>query len=164
MRFLDICDGGFYKKKDLFKGIANVIGEVNPDIVFAPDYWVSSECHIDHLNVGRITSHIAYFAPYKNIMKRFGASSANVKALALYMTANPNQFINTRGFVKKQLDSIFKCHVSQFPSGTPEADSLRIYINLRSKLYGPRRLSTDAEGFRVLYTTHMHCLPEASKF
>ncbi len=164
VRFLDLCDGGFYKKKDLVLGIAKVVGEVNPDVIFGVDTFISSECHIDHLNVGKATSQVAFFAPYKSIMRRYGAEPSDVKALALYMTDKPNQFINTRGFFDKQLRSIFDCHTSQFPKGTVEADSLNTYLNLRSKIYGPRRLSTDCEGFRVLNAVHMHCLPEASEF
>ena len=164
VRFLDLCDGGFYKKKDLSKGIAKVIGDVKPDVVFSPDFWVSSECHIDHVNVGRIVSYIVEIAPYKGIMKRLGASNYNVKSLALYMTARPNQFVNTRRFFKRQHDALFNCHISQFPSGTTDADSLNLYLNLRSKIYGIRRFTTDCEAFRVLERTHMHCLPEASKF
>lgn len=164
VRFLDLCDGGFYKKKDLILGIAGVVGAVKPDVIFGIDTFISSECHIDHINVGKATSQVAYFAPYKNIMKRYGAEPADVKALALYMTNKPNQFINTKGFFDRQLSSIFDCHKSQFPKGTPEADSLNTYLSLRSKIYGPRRLSTDSEGFRVLSAIHMHCLPEASEF
>ena len=163
VRFLDICDGGFYEKQELVEGIAGVIGEVQPDVVFGIDTHTDAEYHIDHLNVGNATTQVAYFAPYENIMKRYKAKSADVKALALYMTARANQFVNTRGFVQRQKDSIFLCHKSQFPLGTPEADSLSTYITLRSKVYGPRRLSTDCEGFRVLSATQMHCLPEAGR-
>lgn len=163
VRFLELCDAGFYKKKDLVKGIAKVIGDVNPDVIFAPDFFVSSECHMDHLNVGKIVSNLAYLAPYKNVMKRYGAPKADVKALALYMTANPNQFVNTRGYFLKQLNAL-SIHKSQFPEGSDDKNSLKTYLTLRSKIYGVRNLSTDCEGFRVLYSTHMHCLPESSEF
>ena len=164
VRFLNLCDGGFYKKKDLSKGIASVIGDVQPDVVFAPDFWVSSECHLDHVNVGRIASYVVNIAPYKGIMKRLGARPYNVQALAMYLTANPNHYVDTKGFFGKQMRAIFDCHLSQFPHGSNEEKDLKTYLYLRSKMYGVRKLSTDCEAFRVLSRKHMHCLPEASKF
>lgn len=163
VHFLDLCDGGFYTEEELLEGIAKTVGEVCPDIVFAPDPDVSSECHRDHLNVGRAAKQIAVFAPYYNIMARYGAKSADVKAIAMYMTAKPNRYVNTAGFLEKQLDSVFNTHFSQFPEGCNDAKSISLYLKLRSFQHGIRAGSKSGEGFRVLGTTHMHCLPEAGR-
>ena len=89
---------------------------------------------------------------------------SNVQALAYYMTARPTQYIKTSGsLVKKQLAAIFDCHLSQFPKGSAEGNSIRLYLTLRSVDFGLRSLKGRAEGFRVLGVTHMHCLPEAGK-
>ena len=162
VHFLDLQDGGFYAERDLREAIATRVGIFKPDIMFAPDPDVSNECHPDHLNVGRQAKVVAHFAPNRWIMERFGAEAADVKAIALYMTAKPNTFIKTRGYVKKQLESIFKIHLSQFPEGCPEAQSITKYIKLRSFFFGMRSFKGRAEGFRVLDATHMHCLPEES--
>lgn len=161
VRFLGFCDGGFYDAAELEKEMARVIGEFKPQVIFAPDPCVTSECHADHINVGNAAKKLAYFAPYGGIMERFGAESAPVEAIALYMTAKPNQYVGTRGFLKKQLDSIFKCHLSQFPVGCSDAKSISLYLKLRAYDFGLRRLCGTAEGFRVLGVTQMHCLPEA---
>lgn len=163
VRFLGFCDGGFYEQKDLIVEIAKVVGEFQPDVIFAPDPCVTSECHIDHLNVGNAAKQIAYFAPYKEIMEQYGAASAPVKALAYYMTAKPTQYIKTSGYLKKQIDAIFSCHLSQFPEGCGDAQSIPLYLKLRSIDFGIRSLKGCAEGFRVLGVTQMHCLPEAGK-
>lgn len=63
VRFLPFCDGGFYEQNELKSAIARIVGEFKPDVIFCPDPQVKSECHIDHLNVGRAASEIAYFAP-----------------------------------------------------------------------------------------------------
>lgn len=131
VRFLGLSDGGFYSFSELEEGIARVIADFQPDIIFAPDPCVTSECHKDHLNVGN--------------------------------AAKPTRFVGTRGFVKKQLPAIFDNHISQFPKGSSDAASIRLYLNLRSIGFGLRSLKGRAEGFRVLGTTHMHCLPEAEK-
>ncbi|MBP5552127.1 MAG: PIG-L family deacetylase [Spirochaetales bacterium] len=161
VHFLDMQDGGFYAERDLREAIATRVGIFKPDVMFAPDPDVPNECHIDHLNVGRQSKIVAHFAVNSWIMERYGAASTDVKAIALYMTAKPNSFIGTRGgHVSKQLDSIFKVHLSQFPEGCPEATSITRYIKLRSVFFGMRSRKGKAEGFRVIDSTHMHCLPE----
>lgn len=163
VRFLGLKDGGFYTTDELLRGIMRVIGEFKPDVVFAPDPCVTSECHIDHLNVGEAVRRAAYLAPYADIASEYGAQAANVKALGYYMTAKPNQYIKTAGYVKKQLDAVFSCHISQFPAGCPDIQSIRLYIKLRAADFGIRALCGQAEGFRVLGVTQMHCLPEAGE-
>lgn len=163
VRFMGFKDGGFYEQKDLIYALAKEVGDFAPDVIFAPDPCVTSECHRDHLNVGNAARQIACFAPYKAIMNEYGAVSAPVKALAYYMTANPTQYIKTSGYLKKQLDAIFSCHLSQFPEGCTDAKSISLYLKLRSIDFGIRSLKVCAEGFRVLGVTQMHCLPEAGK-
>ena len=161
VRFLNLSDGGFYKQEELLAGIARVIGEVQPEVLLAPDPCVRSECHIDHLNVGQAVRRLACLAPYEGIMAGYGGKSAPVKALPYYMTARPNRYVATRGHVDKQMKAIFDCHLTQFPPNCAEARSIRLYLTLRSIDFGLRSLKGRAEGFRVLGTTQMHCLPEA---
>lgn len=161
VRFLGLSDGGFYAPEELRRGMAEVIGDFAPDLIFAPDPRVTSECHTDHLNVGEAAMRLACFAPYAGIMAGYGAKAAAVKALALYMTAKPNQYIKTSGYLNRQLKAVFSCHKSQFPAGCDEARSISMYLKLRSVDYGLRSLKGAAEGFRVLGVTQMHCLPEA---
>lgn len=163
VRFLGLSDGGFYPPEELFSGIAKVIGEVRPQIIFAPDPCVDSECHVDHLNVGQAVRRLAYLASNHGIMEQYGARASQIQALAYYMTARPNRFVSTRGHLQKQLDAVFTCHESQFPAGCAGADSIRLYLKLRSVDFGIRSLKGQAEGFRVLGQTRMHCLPEADK-
>jgi len=161
VHFLELCDGGFYSTDELETSIAKVIGELKPQVIFAPDPCVTSECHADHLNVGNAARKLAEFAPFPDIMLRFGAEPAPVEAIAFYMTAKPNRFINTAGFMMLQDSAIFDCHLSQFPSGSPDSASLKLYLKLRSVDLGLRCLCRSAEGFRVLGKTNMHCLPES---
>lgn len=164
VRFLDLCDGGFYEYGELLSGIARTVGDFRPEVIFAPDPCVNSECHIDHLNVGNAARQIACHAPYDGIMKKHGAKgSAPVAVVAYYMTAKPTRYVKTVGFLQKQLDSVFECHLSQFPRGCQEAKTIELYLRLRAADFGLRSFKGCAEGFRVLGTTHMHCLPEAGK-
>ncbi|MBR1757194.1 MAG: PIG-L family deacetylase [Lachnospiraceae bacterium] len=162
VHFLDLCDGGFYKSRELIKQIAKEVGKYKPDIIFAPDPTPTSECHIDHLNVGKAARQIACFAPYPGIMERYKAEAAPVKAIAFYMTAKPNRFVKTgQEHLNRQLAAIFTHHKSQYPEGSADASSIRLYLKLRAADFGVRSLHGCAEGFRVLGQTQMHCLPEA---
>lgn len=156
VRFLGLSDGAMYSVDELQKKIAEVVSDVKPDMVFAPDPLSESECHLDHLNVGNAVRNVACFSPYDSLMKaRYGVASAPVKALGLYMTVRPNRFVKVRGLLKKQLNALFSCHLSQYPEGSGEAQAIETYLKLRYFQYFGR------EGFRVYSQTHMHCLPEA---
>ena len=163
VRFLRFCDGGFYEYASLLRAIAAEVGSFKPEVIFCPDPDVISECHIDHLNAGRAGKQLALFAPYEDIMRKLGAEPAPVQAVAMYMTAKPNRYVDTSGYLNTQLSSVFDCHVSQFPEGSGDRRAVSLYIRLRAHDFGIRRLRCTAEGFRVLGATHMHCLPEAGK-
>ena len=161
VRFLDLCDGGFYSYEDLVMGIARTVGACGPELIFAPDPATGRELHIDHLRAGWAASHIAHMAPYPGIMERYGVPAADVKGIAYYMTARPNRFVKvTPEQFRLQNEAIFTCHKSQFPDGSDDAKQFATYLKLRSADFGLRTLSRHAEGFRVLGKTHMHCVPE----
>ena len=161
VRFLDFCDGGFYSYDDLVKSVMKAVGEIKPDLIFAPDPATGRECHIDHLRAGHAAAHAAYMAPYTGIMHNYGASAADVKGIAFYMTAKPNRYVRIpKELVRLQNEAIFDHHTSQFPRGSAEAKQLELYLKLRSADFGLRSMSAHAEGFRVLGQTHMHCIPE----
>ena len=161
VRFLGLSDGGFYDSNELLKGIAGVISDFQPDVIFAPDPAPASECHIDHLNVGKAVRTLAVNAANPGIMKKLGATPCPLKAVSFYMTAKPNIYMKTTGFLKKQLDAIFSSHLSQYPEGCTDRKSIELYLKLRAVDFGLRSFHITAEGFRILGTTHMHCLPEA---
>ena len=162
VHFLRLSDGGFYDTGELLCGIARVIGEVQPQIVLAPDPDVVSECHADHRNVGEAARRAAFFAPFPEIAKKRGAAAADVQAVAFYMTAKPNRFVKTKGLLDRQLNALL-LHKTQFPLESEAFRSVSTYLKLRAADFDLRSLSGQAEGFRVLGRTGMHCLPEAGK-
>lgn len=161
VRFLGLSDGGFYDREALRSGVAAVIGDFSPQVIFAPDPDVDSECHPDHRNVGECARCLAFCAPFPHIMEKLGGRAAPVEALAYYMTARPNRFVGTRGHRDAQRRALFGCHTSQFPPDAPETRSIGLYLCLRETEFGLRSGKGRAEGFRVLGVTQMHCLPEA---
>ena len=163
VRFMGLRDGAGYDNDELLRGIARTVGEFKPDVIFAPDPDVDSECHVDHLNVGRCARQIACFAPYEGIMAGLEAESAPVKALAYYMTARPNCYVSSAGYMKLQLEALFGCHKTQFPEGSAEARAIALYLKIRAADFGLRSLKGKAEGFRTLTAVQMHCMPEAGR-
>ncbi len=159
VHFLGLSDGAAYRPEDLFDGIARVIGEVQPDVVFAPDPFVASECHADHLAVGNAARTLSFFASIREIMALHGAKNTDVQAIAYYMTAKPNRFVRSGSYFEQQLRAI-RCHSSQFPEGSDALRSLTLYLKIRSVDFGISNLKGRAEGFRVLGKAQMHCLPE----
>ena len=151
---------GFYDFDELVKQIAGVISSFKPDVMFTPDPAPASECHIDHLNVGKAVRTLAVNADNPGIMKKLGADACAVKAVAFYMTAKPNVYIKTTGYLKKQLVALFENHVSQYPEGCADRKAIELYLKLRARDFGFRSFKLTAEGFRMLGMTHMHCLPE----
>jgi LmbE family N-acetylglucosaminyl deacetylase len=142
--------------------MAKAVGEIKPEVIFAPDTVVASECHTDHLNVGEAARRLAFFAPFNEIMEAYGAETAPIEAIAYYMTAKPNRYIKVSGFMNRQFEAIL-AHKSQSPADSEAFKSVRTYLKLRAFDFGFRSFSGKVEGFRVLGRTHMHCLPEASK-
>ncbi len=163
LRFLPFSDGALYDPGEMLRAVAAVIGDFKPQVIFAPDPDVDSECHQDHRIVGEIARQLACFAPYSQLMAAYGAAGAPVEALAYYMTARPNRYVKTQGFLDRQLDAVFRFHCSQFPESSKEGKAIRLYLKLRSADFGLRCFCSAAEGFRVLGQTQMHCLPEAGK-
>ncbi len=161
VRFLGLSDGGFYDREELLRGMAAVVGDASPQVIFAPDPDVDSECHPDHRNAGECARRLAFCAPFPHIMVALGGRAAPVEALAYYMTARPNRFVGTRGYRDVQRKALFGCHTSQFPPDAPETRSIGLYLRLRDAEFGLRSGRGHAEGFRVLGVTQMHCLPEA---
>lgn len=161
VRFLNLSDGGFYDFEELVKQIAGMISSFKPDVMFAPDPAPASECHIDHLNVGKAVRTLAVNADNPGFMKKLGADACAVKAVAFYMTAKPNVYMKTTGYLKKQLAALFENHLSQYPEGCADRKAIELYLKLRARDFGFRSFRLTAEGFRMLGVTHMHCLPEA---
>ena len=162
VRFLPYDDGGDYDKNAMKRDVVEAILDVKPQAVFCPDYTVPSECHPDHLNVGKITTDAVFVASWDKLTARLGldGSVAGI-TLAYYYTHKPNSYVGVAKTYKLRREAV-ACHASQFT----EADlaNLQTYFTLREIRFGLRSFKRRAEGFRVLAPTHQHCFPEASEF
>lgn len=95
VRFLRFSDGGFYDTDELYEAIYGEILSFRPDLVFAPDPWLKTECHIDHINVGNAAKRAFLFATNAPMARRMGYEAYTPKLLAMYYTDDPNYYFKT---------------------------------------------------------------------
>lgn len=160
--FLPFHDGAMYPVEDAACAVAKEIVRLRPDVVFAPDPNVISECHLDHIKTGLAAKMSMNMAPFESVMQSIGGSgSHSVKALAFYYTDKPNAYVPVRRTFSARAEAL-ACHKSQFDEKT--VSDICMYFKLRSVRFGLRRLKGLCEGYRALSPTHMHCFPEASEW
>ena len=160
--FLPFHDGAMYPFEDAACAIAKEIVRLKPDVVFAPDPNVISECHLDHLKVGLAAKMSMNMAPFESVMQSIGGSgSHSVSALAFYYTDKPNAYIPVKKTFSARATAL-ACHKSQFDEKMIR--DINTYFTLRSLRFGLRRFKGKCDGFRALSSTHMHCFPEASEW
>ena len=160
--FLPYDDGCGYDLRQVTRDIVKVILDKKPQMVFCPDYTVPSECHPDHLNVGKAVTDALFFAQWQPLTSRLGLFGCVKQVnVAYYYTHAPNAYVGVKKTSKLHMQAI-ACHKSQFT----EADlkQLSLYFTLRELRFGLPRAKWRAEGFRVLAPVHQHCFPEASLF
>ena len=162
VRFLPYDDGGDYDQSALKRDVEQVILDMQPQVVFCPDYTVPSECHPDHINVGKVTTDAAFVASWDKLTARVGlqGSVAGLN-LAYYYTHKPNRYVGVGKTFKLRREAV-AYHASQFTE--TDLANLNTYFTLREIRFGLRCGKRRAEGYRVLAPTHQHCFPEASEF
>jgi LmbE family N-acetylglucosaminyl deacetylase len=142
--------------------IAKEIVRLKPDIVFAPDPNVRSECHLDHIKTGNAVKTSVIMSPFESIMQSVGGSGCHsVSGLALYYTDKPNAYVPVKKTFGARKAALLE-HKSQFDEKT--IDDIVMYFKLRSVRFGLRTLKGLSDGYRALSPMHMHCFPEASEW
>ncbi len=160
--FLPFYDGGMYAMEDAACEIAKQIVRLQPDVVFAPDPNVISECHIDHIKTGLAAKMSMNMAPFESVMKSIGSEGSHaVKALAFYYTDKPNAYLGVRKTFSARAEAL-ACHKSQFEEKM--VADICMYFKLRSIRFGLRKCMGLSDGYRALSPMHMHCFPEASEW
>ena len=158
--FLDLEDGGPFTCEDVIKKLTPYVLKYNPEIVFAPDFRLKTECHHDHLVVGEAVSNLLQIIGYKEALRRHGMDVNGISYfprnifLGLYFTDDPN--IYTEISEKNLNDKIIalKLHKSQFMG--PESELLIQYFMLKAMDDGKKCDKALAESFKVLHPIQQH--------
>lgn len=160
--FLPFHDGAMYAMEDAAAEVAKQIVRLKPDLVFAPDPNVISECHMDHIKTGLAAKMSMNMAPFESVMQSVGGSgSHSVSGLLFYYTDRPNVYVPVKKTFAVRREALL-LHKSQFDEKT--IDDIGMYFKLRSVRFSLRTWKGLSEGYRALSPTHMHCFPEASEW
>ncbi|MFA6866351.1 MAG: PIG-L family deacetylase [Clostridia bacterium] len=161
--FLGFDDGGNYTQDDVSLELTKIYARIKPDIVFAPDPHLATECHFDHLKTGYAAANACIMSNVALLLEKYGLEATQVKGLAYYYTANPNFYFSTKKCIKKQIQAL-TIYKSQFEGSldkkTSELGAIALYLRLRSKKYGLLHGKSNAEAFRVLSPFMFHCCAE----
>ncbi len=157
LHFLHYVDGGINDLTQMAIDIAGVINKVGAEVVLTTDYTVTSECHPDHLNVGKATTDAFFYVQYPRVASRLGLAVTNVKAISYYYTSKPNSFIAVGKFVKRKFEAV-ACHKSQFDENGVK--DVKLYFTLRNLRFASKNWFKRSEGYRTLTVQQSHCLPE----
>lgn len=156
----DYHDGAEYSDMEMAKEIAKVIVEVKPDVILAPDFNMVSECHPDHIKVGRAAAYSYIVAADMGMMVNMGIEKRHeVSEIAFFYTDRPTRRIKiTKEDLKVQNNAI-ACHKSQLTE--QNIKDYALFFKIRAIRAGLKSGHKYAEEYRVLTGFLSHCVPEA---
>lgn len=160
LSFLPFHDGGLYSVEEAAAALAKEIVRLEPDVVFAPDPDVRSECHADHIKVGQAAKATTCMCSLDSVMQSVGGDKSHtISALALYYTDRPNVRLRIARQFPCRAEAL-ACHKSQFTE--KDIQTLKLYFSMRSLRIGG--LLGKCDGYRAYAPVHTHCFPEAARW
>lgn len=165
--FEDLEDGGTFTSEDVLKKVTPYILKYKPDIVFAPDPRLRSECHHDHIEVGTGVMYALQIVGYKEALNRHSIDTSNVTEfprnifLAQYFTDDPNKYVEVSEKNLNDKISSLTLHKSQLSS--PESELLIKYFMLKAMKEGEAINTKLAESFKVIHPIMQHVYSDSLK-
>lgn len=162
--FAGLEDGGDYDVDKAIKALIPYVLQVQPDIIFAPDPKLRTECHPDHLKIGEAARRLIKLVPYRESLRRNGIVVPDDMdlphgiTLAFYFSDDTNikEEITPEQFQKKI--AALQCHASQMKD--PSTELLLNYFYLKAQELGKGSTTGLAEDYRVLLPLLQHCYTE----
>lgn len=153
--YLDFPDGGYTDEKLLCRRIVQIIRQVRPEIVMAPDPFLPYEAHPDHRRVGMAAAEACIFSqfPLFQMQSDTEADTWMPKGIAFHSTAYPNTFICVDETWEMKLKAL-AIHESQFSQ--PVLERLGMYFAFKAGQYAQEKPFAMAEAFKVLSCDHLH--------
>lgn len=165
--FIGLEDGGLFTSEDVTRLVAPYALKYQPDIIFAPDPNLKTECHNDHLKVGEGVRALSQLLTYPEALRRHNIDLTGLKpynggvVLAYYFTDEPNVYEEiSMPDLEKQVGALM-LHKSQMVG---EGLMLVEMIKLKAVLDGKRSSKPLAESFRILLPTVQHVYSEGLNF
>ena len=164
VEFLDLEDGGNFEIEDVIKKLAPIILKYNPDIIFAPDSRLKTECHSDHIKTGEAVRRLTQIVSYPESLRRHQINVDDINSfpnnitLAFYFTDEPNKKVEiSENNLNEKIQSLL-LHQSQMQD--PSIGLLLDYFKLKAIKLGQGLNSGLAEDYQVLVPLTQHVYAE----
>lgn len=162
VEFLNLEDGGCFSVQDIIERLAPIVLKYNPDIIFAPDNRLKTECHDDHIKTGQAVRRLTQIISHPEALRRNHISIDGVKVfpnnitLAFYFSDDTNKKVMiSEKNLNAKIEAI-KIHYSQ--NSDPSSELLLNYFKLKAiKLGDGKGL---AEDYQVLVPLTQHVYAE----
>ena len=164
IEFCELEDGGDYSVSDAIRAITPLVLKYKPDIIFAPDPKLKTECHPDHLKVGEAVRRLVKLVPYRESLKRHGINVGGIEefpdniTLAFYATDDANIIEEVSAKNLEDKISSLMLHESQMQD--PSTGLLLQYFRFKAAALGAASSTGLAEDYQVLLPLVQHVYSE----
>jgi LmbE family N-acetylglucosaminyl deacetylase len=157
--WLGYPDAGEYNYFDLRRDFLKYIRILKPDLVFAPDAWLTYEAHRDHVQTGLAAAEAVMFAGLTKIASSDPVVDAayephSIQGMALYYTREPNTIVDITSTWEDKLAAV-RCYQAQFDSAGME--QLVFALDMKSQQVARGQSFARGEPLKVLHPSALHC-------
>ena len=157
--WLGYPDAGEYNYFDLRRDVLKYIRLLKPDLIFAPDAWLTYEGHHDHIQTGLAAAEAVMFSGLTKIPSSDPAVDAqyephSIDGIALYFTREPNYVADISATWEEKISAV-RCYETQFNS--EDMDQLVMALDKKSQQGAQGQTFSRGEPLKVLHTSALHC-------
>src|SRR5512138_2780459 len=152
-------DAGEYNYFDLRRDFLKFIRLLKPDLVFAPDAWLTYEGHRDHIQTGHAAAEAVMFSGLTKIASSDRAVDASydghsINGVALYFTREPNYIADITSTWEQKIAAV-RCYETQFTADGME--ELVFALEMKSQQVAQGQSFSRGEPLEVLHPSALHC-------
>jgi LmbE family N-acetylglucosaminyl deacetylase len=157
--WLGYPDAGEYDTFAMRRDLLKYIRLLQPDLVFAPDPWLTYEAHRDHIQTGLATAEAVIFSGLTRIASSDPAVDAsyeghNLLGVAFYYTREPNEIMDVTSAWEAKLAAV-RCYETQFNSEGME--ELVMALEFKSRQVSQGKDFEHGEPLKILHPSALHC-------
>ena len=164
VEFCELPDGGDYSIEDAIKALISIVLKHRPDILFAPDPLLKTECHPDHLKTGEAARRLLHLVSHRESIRRHGIEisddtevPSNI-TLAFYFSDDSNILEEISPEHLQAKIQALMLHRSQMQDDS--TGLLLSYFQLKAAHLGKDLPSHLAEDYRVIVPLCQHVYSE----
>jgi LmbE family N-acetylglucosaminyl deacetylase len=159
--WLDYPDAGEYNYFDVRRDVLKYIRLVQPDLIFAPDPWLTYEAHRDHIQTGLATAEAVVFSGLTRIPSSDPAVDAAYKehqiaGVVFYYTREPNEIVNVESTWEAKLSAV-RCYQAQFNQEGMDELVMALEFKSRQVSAGAGKEFEHGEPLKILHPSSLHC-------